>query len=258
MSVDRHTTTHNVSIVSRRAQQTKGNTAERVIAENVHFFCPRFAPLTSVTFLAWDVVVATSPGCRQMPRESRNQVNNKADLSTLIAPVKDRMIATVWRILRHAQDAEDALQNALVTVWRRRTEVEAHPAPQAMILRICAAAAIDQFRRRRKDQVNLEAFEDRLSSPDSPALDDLIQQERLDLVMVAISRLSANQSTAILMKYVLAESHADIAAALGCTTETVREHLARGRERLRQMLTSLQPDRSPTSASTPATKENAR
>ena len=183
-------------------------------------------------------------------------MNNTADLSTVIGPVKDRMFATVWRILRHPQDAEDALQNALITIWRRRTAVESHPVPHALILRICADAAIDQFRRRRMDHVDVEAFGDRLSSTDTSPLDDLIREERLDIVMAAISRLSPNQATAIVMKYVLAEPHREIAAAIGCTTETVREHLTRGRERLSRTIGQLAPNHKAAKVTTPATRGN--
>lgn len=185
-------------------------------------------------------------------------MDEKADLPNLIAPVKDRMFATVWRILRHPQDAEDALQNALVTIWRRRVQVESHPAPHALMLRICADAAIDQFRRRRSDHVDVDALKDHLPSADTSPLEGLIGNEQLDLVMTAIARLSSNQSTAIAMKYVLAESHADIASAIGCTTETVREHLARGRERLKGMLGHLGPEHARTKVTSPATEENAR
>lgn len=173
-------------------------------------------------------------------------MDNKAELTNLIAPVKDRMFATVWRILRHPQDAEDALQNALVTIWRRRTQIESHPVPHALILRICTDAAIDHFRRRRPNQMDVSQLEERLPASDLSPLDGLIKDETLDLVMGAISRLSPKQSVAIAMKYILVESHATIAEALGCTTETVREHLARGRQRLAQELGHLESDRLPT------------
>ena len=76
--------------------------------------------------------------------------------------------------------------------------------------------------------------------------------------MAAISRLSEKQATAIVMKYVLTASHANIADALSCTTETVREHLARGRERLGRMLVHLGPECLPTEVTTPFSRENER
>lgn len=185
-------------------------------------------------------------------------MDDKAGFSTVIALVKDRMFATVWRILRHSQDAEDALQNALVTVWQRQAQVQSHPAPHALILRICTDAAIDQFRRRRMNHVDVVMFEDRLQSADSSPLDGLIRDERLDIVMAAISRLSPNQSAAIVMKYMLTESHDNIADALGCTTETVREHLSRGRERLGRALRNLGPDSLKSEVTTPFPLENER
>jgi RNA polymerase sigma factor (sigma-70 family) len=158
----------------------------------------------------------------------------------LIRPIERRMFDTIWRILRHSQDTEDALQIALATVWQERLRIESHPAPHAMILKICSDAAIDHFRKRRShgDVATLKAC---LPSSRSPPLDDVIDRETLDTVMSAITRLSQNQATAVVMRFLHGETDATIAAALGCGTETVREHLARGRERLGRMLGQLAP-----------------
>src|SRR5260370_799254 len=82
----------------------------------------------------------------------------------LIAPIKSRMFETVWRILRHSHDAEDALQVALTTIWQQRTRIESHPAPQVLMLKICADAAIDQYRRRRKDQFDVVSLVESIPS----------------------------------------------------------------------------------------------
>ena len=157
----------------------------------------------------------------------------------LVAPVKRRMFETVWRILRHAQDAEDALQVALATIWRQRQRVERHPAPQALMLKICAEAAIDQYRRRRNDLSNVVALEDSIPSARPLPVEAAIGNETLEILIEAISRLSPNQAAAITMRFIQGESDAAIATALGCAAETVREHLDRGRERLGRMLGQL-------------------
>jgi len=165
------------------------------------------------------------------------------NFAQLIAPVKNRMFETVWRVLRHTQDTEDALQNALTTAWRQRARIARHSAPQALILKICTDAAIDQFRRcrRRRDKQDISAVEVGLCSARPSPIDDAIGHETLDIVMDAISRLSPNQARAVVMRFIQGESDAAIAAALGCGTETVREHLDRGRERLGRMLGRLAP-----------------
>jgi RNA polymerase sigma-70 factor (ECF subfamily) len=159
----------------------------------------------------------------------------------LIAPIKSRMLETVWRILRHAQDAEDALQTALTNIWQQRDRVEGHPAPQALMLKICADTAIDHYRRRRSSQVDLVALEDYLASARPLPVDAAIGRETLEILLEAISKLSPNQATAIVMRFIQGESDTAIAAALDCGVETVREHLHRGRERLGRMLGRLSP-----------------
>jgi RNA polymerase sigma factor (sigma-70 family) len=168
-------------------------------------------------------------------------VENDNGFARLIAPVKGQLFETVWRILRHTHDAEDALQNALTTVWQERARIERHSAPQALILKICADAAIDQFRRRRRDRREQAALEEAIPAAQPPAVEGAIGNEQFEIVVEAISCLSPNQATAIVMRFIQGESDAAIAAALGCGIATVREHLTRGRDRLSRMLGHLAP-----------------
>lgn len=151
------------------------------------------------------------------------------------------MFATVWRILRHSQDAEDALQSALTTIWQQQNRIASHPSPHALILKICADAAIDHFRQRvRNKSVSLDC-EDGISSVQPCPLDKAISSETVDRVLEAVSRLSPNQSTAFVMRFIQGESESSIATALDCGHETVREHLARAKRRLSHMLPQLAP-----------------
>ena len=70
----------------------------------------------------------------------------------LITPIEDRMIRSVTRILRDPDDAADALQNALLVVWKNLRKIEKHSNPHGYIIRICSNAAIDTWRRRVRDK----------------------------------------------------------------------------------------------------------
>jgi RNA polymerase sigma-70 factor (ECF subfamily) len=170
-------------------------------------------------------------------------VKTDNNLAGLLRSLERRMFETVWRVLRHSQDAEDALQNALTTIWRERPRIERHPVPQALILKICADAAIDQFRRGQRQRIECDVglLGDRLPTARLSPMEDAIQRERVELIMRAISQLSQNQATALVMRFFQMESDKTIAAAMDCGIETVREHLARGKERLSHMLRPLSP-----------------
>lgn len=148
------------------------------------------------------------------------------------------MFATVWRILRDSHDAEDALHDALTTIWRQWEAVVRHPTPQALVLRICADTAIDHYRRRRR-QEHAELAEQAFPGEGTLPLEAAIRRETFDEIMAAIARLSPHQATAVVMRFVQGESYETIAAALGCGTATARTHIARGRERLEQLLQHL-------------------
>ena len=164
-----------------------------------------------------------------------------SDYEELIRPIQSRMAGTVWRVLRTADGAEDALQDTLTTVWQQWSRIQRHPNPQALILKICADCACDQLRRqsRRREQVDVDVLADSLVSSEPGPAERLGIAETLEEVMEAIRDLSQNQAVAIVMRFVQQESYEDIAAALGCGEATARKHVARGRGRLQQLLPHL-------------------
>ncbi len=153
------------------------------------------------------------------------------------------MLGTVWRMLRNAHDAEDALHSALAILWEQWPRVESHPNPHALILKVCADAAIDHLRRR-QTRARREQFDLAVESVPSRQLlppDVAIGRETWEEIMAAMARLPDHQSVAVAMRFVPGASYANIAAALGCSEATVGTHIARGREKLGELLRHLDP-----------------
>ncbi|QDU11050.1 RNA polymerase sigma factor [Gimesia aquarii] len=162
----------------------------------------------------------------------------------LIRPIEDKMLATVWRVLRSTQDAEDTLQDVLTTVWQKWSKIERHPNPRAFILKICANAAIDQLRKqiRLKNRESVSELSHLLPSPHIPPQDEAIGQETLKEIMGAVAQLSENQATAFVMRFVQVEPYENIAMALECEEATARKHVARGKKKLAEILSHLNPN----------------
>lgn len=153
------------------------------------------------------------------------------------------MIGSIWRIVANAHDAEDAMQNALLIIWKRWDRVLTHPSPEALVLKICIDAAYDVTRCRRRGHNREESRSSIEELPDpacSPA-EQLIQAQLHAEVLAAIHRLSRQQAVAMLMRVVEELSYGQIAAAMRCTEATARKHVARARDRLQVMLPHLEP-----------------
>jgi RNA polymerase sigma-70 factor (ECF subfamily) len=163
--------------------------------------------------------------------------DRQSDYRRLIAPIERRMMRALWRIVRDQSDAEDAMQNALIVIWKQWDKVVAHPNTQALVLTIAINAGYDMLRRRcrfawwHKNELSNDIPDEAAS-----AFETLSSGEQCRAVMNAIARLSLNQGRAILMHVVEDMSYGDIAAAMNCSEVTVRKHVARARARLREML----------------------
>jgi RNA polymerase sigma-70 factor (ECF subfamily) len=170
-------------------------------------------------------------------------MDQQAAYQRLIAPIETRMMRSIWRIVRHPDDAQDAMQEALATIWRRWARLESHPHPEALVLRICANAACDVLRRRRREGrlVDPAAASDDVPDAGPSALDTAAGAQAQARIRHAIAMLPRNQATAIVLHAIEDVSYEDVAAAMGCRAVTVRTHVARARARLRVLLADLLP-----------------
>ena len=169
--------------------------------------------------------------------------DQRPEYERLIAPISDRMIRVVWRIVRDPDEAEDAFQEALLTVWKRWGQIQSHPNPHALILRICVHCAQDTLRRRvrREKRMDADGVPEAVADTTPSAVQRLAGAEQGAEVLRAIGTLSKNQSQAILMHVVEEVPYGDIAAAMDCGEATVRKHVARARAKLRTLLAHLIP-----------------
>jgi RNA polymerase sigma-70 factor (ECF subfamily) len=163
----------------------------------------------------------------------------------LIGPIEDKMIRSIWRVVRDPDDADDAFQEALVTIWKRLDRISRHPNPHALILRICVNAAYDVLRRkiRRRQHEELKAIKTEIPDSTPSAAERLSAEEQRNEIVRAIGRLPRKQAEAALMRFVQELSYRDIAQALDCSEATVRTHIRRARTRLEQLLFHLAPVR---------------
>jgi RNA polymerase sigma-70 factor (ECF subfamily) len=169
--------------------------------------------------------------------------DRQREYERLVAPIEDRMMRAVWRVSRDPHDAEDAFQEALLTVWKRWDQIVLHPNPHALILHMCINSAHDVLRRRVRTGKWLQerAIPEHIPDAAASAIEEISNAEQHAAVIRAIGLLSKNQGRAILMHAVEEIPYRDIAAAMSCREATVRKHVARARARLHTLLSHLIP-----------------
>ncbi len=159
----------------------------------------------------------------------------------LIAPMEAAMMRSIWRVVRNAELAEDCLQDALATIWKKRFQIRLHPNPPALILKICLNAAYDSLRKleRMRRHTDLSRLDDARTSPEQDPDRGLEEREIEAQVQQAIRKLPPKRALAVMMRLIQDESFEAIAQALDCSEATVRTHIFRGRAQLRKWLSPL-------------------
>lgn len=117
----------------------------------------------------------------------------------LIAPVRERMMRIVWRIVRDPDEAEDTMQEILTVIWKKPDGFSDRPSPPALVLKICVDRAVDALRRRQRQRRFVDPqILDRL--PASESGDGWEGKETEAMVREAISRLPRKQAVAVLLR----------------------------------------------------------
>ncbi|MGH3263922.1 MAG: RNA polymerase sigma factor SigM [Trebonia sp.] len=159
---------------------------------------------------------------------------------------KDRLWAVALRITCDQDDAADALQEAMVSAFRRAADFRGESAVTTWLHRIVVNASLDQLRRRSTRSVAWSGNPDELPVPEPRQVVDGTARtdSRLD-VDAAMRLLPPPQRAALVLVDMLGYSVADASAILGVSPGTVKSRCARGRVRLLPHLAHLRGDSPP-------------
>jgi RNA polymerase sigma-70 factor (ECF subfamily) len=155
---------------------------------------------------------------------------------------RDRLWAVALRTICDPEEAADALQDAMVSAFRRAADFRGESAVTTWLHRIVVNASLDRLRRR--------AVRPAVSIGDEQAFEGLVAQgsdaaratdTRLDIA-AALRILSPEQRAALVLVDMLGYSVDDAAAIMSTSTGTVKSRCARGRARLLPLVAHLRGD----------------
>ena len=168
----------------------------------------------------------------------------QAAFQELYGLVSPQLFAVLLRILKRRDLAEEALQDALLSVWRNAASYSADKgAPMTWLVSICRYRALDTLRRQRREvslDPMLEDMEDGTSElaglVDESADGALISKAEERLLDDCMQRLNDGQRSSLKLAYFAGCTHEEIAANLGSPVGTVKSWVRRGLESLKRCL----------------------
>lgn len=155
---------------------------------------------------------------------------------------QNRLWAVALRTMRKPEDAADALQDAMISAFRRASGFRGDSQVTTWLHRIVVNACLDRLRHNKVRQVqSLPDDVDRdLQLADGTDL--MAGAERWELrriVLEALDSINPDQRAAIVLVDMEGYSVEETAAMLGCATGTIKSRCSRGRAKLAPLLQDL-------------------
>ena len=150
------------------------------------------------------------------------------DLAALYDASYRRLVVQMFAICGNQAEAEDAVQEAFVTAIRKRRELSRVANREAWV----RVVAVNRLRSGWRHAAVVRKYQSAVPGPQTPVE---VGPEHVAIV-TALAGLSLEQRQVVVMHYLADLGTAEIAAELRIPEGTVKSRLARGRERLAQVL----------------------
>lgn len=157
------------------------------------------------------------------------------DFTRDILPLKNVLYRTALRITLNREEAEDIVQDVLLRLWERRSELGRVGNLEAFALKSVRNLALDRIALKQNKTIQLSI--DLHDHADTQPLqtEAMICSEQAAAIHQAISRLPEKQRTALQLRDIEGKTYKEIAQTMDIAETDVKISIYRGREFLKKI-----------------------
>ncbi len=144
-------------------------------------------------------------------------------------------------VFRHIHDraiAEDILQEGFLKVWQHAARWEPQAQFRTWFYKMLYNLCVDHWRKNRRPMETLDNFENTLTDNQANAEDAMIHTEQRSAVQHSLEQLPDSQRTALTLFHLHELSQYEVAQVMNLSVGAVESLLFRGRQKMKQLLSS--------------------
>lgn len=164
-------------------------------------------------------------------------LGDRTAFSSLYAATSAKLFGVCLRVLGDRAEAEDALQDAFVKIWRNADRYQVNGlSPMTWLIAIARNLSIDRLRARRvKQGAGLDEAEDLASAAPGPEALVIAASER-GQILACMAELDSDRSDAVRRAYLEGETYQELASRYDVPLNTIRTWLRRSLIKLKECL----------------------
>jgi RNA polymerase sigma-70 factor (ECF subfamily) len=180
------------------------------------------------------------------------QAGDTRAFDELVTRYQEKVYRLSFKILRHEDDAAEALQDAFLSAFRGLKNFKSESTFSTWLYRIATNAALMKYRKRRDGHVSIEQSQsgaedaESLQIPDwsTQPTEEILTAELREVMEDGIQRLPEDLRTVFVHRDIEGRSNAEVAEILELTVAAVKSRLHRARIMLRDRLNRYFADKS--------------
>jgi RNA polymerase sigma-70 factor (ECF subfamily) len=145
------------------------------------------------------------------------------------------IFGTAYLMTHDRESAEDAVQNALVQMWKRISSLRLRGSLKTWLIRIVVNEVNQQRRKKRLPTLFVEGVKEPVGEPDEVEK-NAINRERYRNLRQALDMLPDTQREMVVLRYFSELTIPEIATVTGIREGTVKSRLSRALDRLGKIL----------------------
>lgn len=159
-----------------------------------------------------------------------------SEFKILLLPFSSRLYRLAYGLLGNREEAEDAVQEVYLKLWKMRDDLGKYKSLEALSVRITRNLCLDQLRRRKttREAHEQEEMETRIETEDPS--DKLLNQERSEIINRLINELPEPQRSLVYFRHIEGKEYHEIESLMDMNQNAIRVSISRARKQLKEML----------------------
>lgn len=160
---------------------------------------------------------------------------NQSDFILLISPFQDKLFRMAKRLLVSHEEAQDAVQEVLLKLWNKRSDLERYNSVEALAVTMVKNFCLDQLQAKRSG--NLKIVHTNFTDREAPLHQQVEDRNSWEWMQRAIEKLPEQQRMIVQLRDIEQCEYDKIAEILEMNETAVRVALSRARKTLREFIT---------------------